>query len=83
MNITAVKAMLNNPRTVDRLRKAIYNTHKLGYSCDHVKNSKKKTFLAVRVRDHKLQITTRKGIDITQLIVKVVQDLKTNKGIQL
>lgn len=71
MNIPALKAALKSKATVARIRRAIYNTHKLGYSVDHVADRKgKRNFLAVRVRDNKLQITDRHNKDVTQLIVK-------------
>lgn len=70
MNITAVRAMLTSKSTVEKLRQAIHNTNKLGWSCDHVRNRNGRNFLAVRVRDGKLEVTTRTGKDITQLIVK-------------
>lgn len=72
MNITAIKATLNNPANIDKLRQAIYNTSKLGWSCDHVRSHRTgRNFLAVRVRDGKLEIRDRKGKDVTQMIVKV------------
>ncbi len=73
MNIYSVKAMLSSQATIDRLRKAIFNCNKLGYNCDHVKNSKGKNFLAVRIRDNQLRITTRHNKDITKLIVKTLK----------
>ena len=73
MNITAIKSMLSSKATIEKIRKAIFNTSKLNWSCDHVSNRKGKNFLAFRVRGGKLQITTKKGLDITQDIVKVLK----------
>lgn len=76
MNITALKAALKSKDTVSRIRKAIYNTSVLGWSVDHVPNRQGKNFLAVRVRDGKLEITDRKFKNVTQLIVTICQNIK-------
>ncbi len=69
MTLPAIKAALNSKELVKRLRVAIHNTSKKGYSCSHVRNRNGRNFLAVRVRDNELQITTRTGQDVTQLVV--------------
>jgi DNA-binding IclR family transcriptional regulator len=79
MNKTAIKAMLSSTATISRIQTAIRNTSKNGYSVDHVKNKSGVNFLAFRVRDGKLEITNRKGVNITQLIVSVALSIKLNK----
>ncbi len=85
MNITHVKLALSSDKTIQRIRTAIDNTHRKGFSVDHVMDSKgKRNFLSVRVRGGKLSITDRNNTDITQLIVKVLRDRKEamNKDIE-
>jgi hypothetical protein len=79
MNKTAINAMLSSTETIRRIKTAIKNTSKNGYSVDHVKNKKGKNFLAFRVRSGKLEITDRNGKDITQMIVKAIKLLILNK----
>ncbi|AFK66732.1 hypothetical protein COPG_00136 [Colwellia phage 9A] len=75
MNITAIKSALSNQVTVDKLRQAIHNTSKLGFSTDHVSNRKGKNFLAVRCRGGVLSIHDKDYKEVTQLVVKVCRDL--------
>jgi hypothetical protein len=81
MNKTSIKAMLSSTATITRIKTAIKNTSKNGYSTDHVKNKDGRNFLAFRVRSGKLQITDRKGLDITKMIVIVANEIKLNKAL--
>ncbi len=80
MNITAIKSALSNQVTVEKLRSAIHNTSKLGFSTDHVTNRKGINFLAVRCRGGVLSIHDRNYKDVTQLIVKVCRDILKEKN---
>jgi hypothetical protein len=80
LNYTAILATLNCPATVDKIRKSIFNVSKLKYNCSHVTNCKGHSFLGVRLRDGQLQITDRKGCDVTQLIVQAARQIKLNNN---
>lgn len=69
---TALKAVINNPCSRNKLRQAIYNAGVLGWSVDHVRDRLGDAYLAVRVHSGKVLITDKHGRNLTRVVKKLL-----------